>query len=151
MRGEKFRTFRGYSLMDKKKNLTPSMEDYIEMLYRLTRKEKYVRLTDLASALSVKPSSASKMIRRLEEKSYVDNRKQGFIELTKPGEDLGAAFLSRHDLIETFLRLFGVRNNILKDTERIEHIISDEFLERISLFNAFAKENPSWLARFLSL
>jgi DtxR family Mn-dependent transcriptional regulator len=148
--GGEFRTFRGYSLSDEAQGLTPSMEDYIEMIYRLTLDRKYVRLTDVAASLNVQPPSATKMVQRLAEGAYVNYEKHGVVELTDLGKEIGASLLHRHHVIETFLRLFGVRDNILKDTERIEHIISDELVSRIISFNEFAKENPTWIAEFLS-
>lgn len=126
------------------------MEDYIEMLYRLTAGTQLARLGDVAVALNVQPPSASKMIQRLLEADYVVYEKYGFIRLTDTGKRLGKQLMERHRILETFLRLLGLRVNILKDTERIEHMVSEEFLERISRFNDYAKENPYWLAHFLS-
>jgi Mn-dependent DtxR family transcriptional regulator len=42
----------------------------------------------------------------------------------------------------------GVKQNVLKDTERIEHIISDELVCRIKWFVLFATEHPEWLGDF---
>ena len=53
---ERFYTVRGYELLSKDANLlTPSMEDYLEMVYRLSRDKGYTRISDLASALNVQP------------------------------------------------------------------------------------------------
>ncbi|MGI6643477.1 MAG: transcriptional regulator MntR, partial [Bacillota bacterium] len=145
-----FRTFRGYSLADEEQDLTPSMEDYLEMIFRLTSERQYLRLTDLAAALNVQPPSATRMVQRLSESGYLVYEKYGILQLTELGRDTGAQLMARHLLLETFMRYFGVRQNILKDTERIEHIISDEFVDRIAKFVEFAKNNPTWIARFLS-
>jgi len=145
-----FRTFRGYSLAEEGQDLTPSMEDYIEMLFRLTSDKPYVRLSDLASALNVQPPSATRMIQRLSESGYVMYQKYGILELTELGRNTGSYLLARHNCIEKFLRLLGVRENALKDTERIEHIISDELVSRINCFVEFATKNPSWIAEILS-
>ncbi len=148
--GSEFRTFRGYTLAEEQQELTPSMEDYLEMIYRLTLERKYLRLTDLAIALNVQPPSATKMVQRLSEGGYVVYEKYGVLQLTEPGIKTGEYLMSRHRLLETFMRYFGVRQNILKDTERIEHIVSDEFMDRIERFVEFARKNPAWLAKFLS-
>ncbi len=145
-----FRTFRGYTLADEEQNLTPSMEDYLEMIFRLTSEKQYLRLTDLAGALNVQPPSATRMVQRLSESGYVVYEKYGILQLTESGRETGAHLMARHKLLETFMRYFGVRENILKDTERIEHIISHEFVGRIARFVEFAKNNPTWIARFLS-
>ena len=68
---EGFYTMKGYTLLEHGQ-LTASMEDYLEMIYRMGE-EGYVRITALAQALHVKPPSASKMAANL--------RGQGLIEL----------------------------------------------------------------------
>ncbi|MBA1336275.1 MAG: hypothetical protein HPY66_2710 [Firmicutes bacterium] len=50
-----FYTFRGYQLLKQnKKNLTASMEDYMEMIYRQCKEEGYVRINSLARAAECK-------------------------------------------------------------------------------------------------
>lgn len=147
---EEFRTFRGYSLQEEEQDLTPSMEDYLEMLFRLSGDGKPVRLGDLSSALNVQPPSATRMAQRLLDQGYVCYEKYGTIELTPQGFSVGKQLLERHNLIESFLRLLGVSENTLKDTERIEHIISDELVSRMASLIQYAKIEPTWLAQFLS-
>lgn len=149
-RDQEFRTFRGYSLTDEAESLTPSMEDYIEMLYRLAKDKKPVRLGDLSVALNVQPPSATKMAQRLHDSGYVHYERYGTLELTAEGHSIGSQLLERHNLIESFLRLLGVSENALKDTERIEHIISDELVSRMAALTEYAKAEPAWLAKFLS-
>lgn len=44
---EQFHTARGYELLKKDSNiLTPSMEDYLEMAYRLSRDRAYTRISE---------------------------------------------------------------------------------------------------------
>ncbi len=146
-RQEQFKTFRGYSLSETNR-LTPSMEDYLEMLYRLSSETTYVRLNDLAAKLNVQPPSASRMMQRLSAQGLVQYERYGMIHLTKLGQEIGAYLLERHDLLEQFLRLLGVKQNILKDAERIEHIISRELVERINMFVLYAAKHPGWLEQF---
>lgn len=149
-RDEEFRTFRGYSLADEEQGLTPSMEDYLEMLFRLAADGKPVRLGDLSTALNVQPPSATKMAQRLHDQGYVVYERYGTLELTPEGYSIGKQLLARHNLIESFLRLLGVSENALRDTERIEHIISDELVSRMADLTEHAKADPQWLAQFLS-
>ncbi len=144
-----FRTFRGYTLADEEQSLTPSLEDYLEMLFRLTSDKSYVRLGELAIALNVRPPSVTKAVQRLAETGYVRYERYGILELTPLGKDTGSDLLHRHKLIEDFLRLLGVAENALKDTERIEHIISDELVAQMVKFVEYTLENPLWLQGFL--
>ena len=64
--GNEFFTFREYMRKDQEL-LTPSAEDYMEMIYRLSQKNGFTRVNDLASALNVQPPSVTKMIQKLAE------------------------------------------------------------------------------------
>lgn len=144
-----FHTVRGYALQNQERgDLTPSMEDYLEMIYRLTQEKKYTRINDLAMALNVQPPSATKMVQRLAEANYLKYERYGVVELTSRGEEMGAKLLKRHQTLETFFRLLGVKENLLKDTETIEHSLSEETLNCIFLFVEFAQRHPEILELF---
>lgn len=144
-----FYTVRGYALQNQDENtLTPSMEDYIEMAYRLEKEKKFVRIGDLAEALNVQPPSASKMVQKLSEMGYFDYERYGIIEFTDLGRKIGQYLLTRHEIIEEMLVMLGVKQNILQDTEKIEHNISDETYRQITLFVRFLQQNPEWMKEF---
>ena len=54
-----FYTLKGYQLIESDE-LTPAMQDYLEMIYRLSAESSIVRVSTLAAELHVRPSSASK-------------------------------------------------------------------------------------------
>lgn len=144
-----FYTVRGYALLGQDNNaMTPSMEDYLEMIFRLSQKKGYVRIGDLAESVNVQPPSASKMVQKLAEMGYVVYEKYGIIHLTEQGDVLGEYLLDRHQTIEKFLMIIGVQNNILEETEKIEHGISEETLRCIKYFTCFFLENESWLKAY---
>lgn len=142
---KEFYTVRGYALLSQDDNvLTPSMEDYLEMAYRLGNDKGYARSGDLAEALNVQPPSASKMVQKLADMGYLNYERYGVIEFTELGRETGEYLLRRHKTIEEFLAMLGVRQNILEDTEKMEHNISDETYKRIMLFVQFMQQNTHW-------
>lgn len=144
--GQEFYTARGYALLNQDDNiLTPSMEDYLEMAYRLGKGKGYARTSDLAEALNVQPPSVSKMVQKLAEMGYFNYERYGVIEFTEQGRETGEFLLRRHETIEKFLTMIGVVNNILEDTEKIEHNISEETYNQITLFVQFIQNNQQWL------
>jgi Mn-dependent DtxR family transcriptional regulator len=144
-----FYTVRGYALRHQKGAfLTPSMEDYLEMIYRLAKDKGYTRVSDLAGALHVQSPSASRMVQKLAELGFVRYERYGVIELTGQGHAAGAYLLRRHRIIEQFLKLIGVSEGILEETEKIEHNISEETLERINILVEFLLENQARLPDF---
>ncbi|MCI1966353.1 MAG: DtxR family transcriptional regulator [Oscillospiraceae bacterium] len=121
-----FRTFRGYQLISQKKGqLTPAMEDYLEMIFRLCSKNGYTRVGKLSDLLHVKPSSASKMMMKLAEMGYLKYDRYEIILLTQKGLDAGSYLLNRHNTVEQFLILMGSRDS-LEETELIEHSLSEK-------------------------
>ncbi len=131
MNDDEFHTFREY--MDKE--LTASMEDYIEMIYRLSKENGYTRIQELANNLNVQPPSATKMIQKLSELNLLKYKKYDVVVLEKDGKVLGKKLLMRHNTVEELLRCIGIdESNILSETEKIEHTISDRTLKCIKKY-----------------
>ena len=138
-----FYTVRGYQILNSEnKLLTSSMEDYLEMIYRMCLKEGYVRINQLALKLNVRPSSTTKIVQRLGELSLVDYKRYGIIKLTDKGKELGEYLLKRHEIIQEFLKNLGIKETLLRDTELIEHDVSMNALNNMYIFNIFFSENP---------
>lgn len=141
-----FHTFSEYMKMDQRdqRRLTPSMEDYVEMIYRLSVYNGYTRLLELSTALNVQPPSATKMVQRLGEQELIEYERYGVIILTEKGKIIGEMLLKRHNTIEGLLKVLGVTESyILEETEKIEHTISIETMECIQDFIDFISLNPS--------
>lgn len=111
---------------------TPSMEDYIEQIHNLMESKGYARVSDIAEALLVHPSSVTKMVQKLDKDGYLNYEKyRGFI-LTTKGKKLGERLVYRHELLEDFLEIIGVDDDkIYEDVEGIEHHLSWNSIDRI--------------------
>lgn len=136
---EEFYTLKGYKIKNEEV-LSSSMEDYIEMIYRLSEKSEEVRVNDLSVALNVQPPSTTKMIKRLAKENYVVYEKYSCVKLTEKGREIGSKLLKRHKIIFEFLQLIGVKDNILEQTEIIEHAVNDEVLCKIKELNEWIAE-----------
>lgn len=138
---EDFYTFSEY--MKKENNsLTASMEDYLEMIYRLSIKTGFVRLHELADALNVQPPSATKMVQKLAELNLINYEKYGVITLSSTGKAIGKNLIKRHNTILEFLKTLGIEeNHLLEETEKIEHTISEKTLQCFTNFIEFLKSN----------
>lgn len=84
MESSRFFTQKGYELQNQEE-LSASMEDYLEMIYRMLQESQCVRIHALAKQLHVKPSSASKMVTALKEKGYIEFEHYGYLTATKKG------------------------------------------------------------------
>ena len=147
----KFHTVRGYQRLEKAdKVLTSAMEDYLEMIYRYSLQDGYIRVSTLSELLNVAAPSVTKMVQNLSRAGLVDYRRYEFITLTDKGREIGTFLLWRHTVLETFLKNLGVKEEVLADTELIEHDISDATLQKINALNQFLNGNPKVLKDYES-
>lgn len=147
MSDREFYTFSEYIRKDQG-TLSPSAEDYMEMIYRLSKEQGFTRVNDLAGALNVQPPSVTKMIQRLSDLNLIKYEKYGVIILEEKGMALGKALLYRHNLIEKFLRLLNITDGLLTETEKMKHTINAEILSGIKDLVNFFNDYPELLCEF---
>lgn len=128
-----FYTLKGYEILEKNP-ITPAMEDYLEMIYRIMQTCSYVRINALAKKLNVKPSSASKMVSNLKSEGLVYFEKYGYILLTKGGEEIGKYLLKRHNILNELLCMINNSDNELEQVEKIEHFFNPTTISNIENF-----------------
>ena len=134
--------------------ISPSLEDYLESIFVLKKRNQTVRVKDLAEHLKIKASSVVEGLRKLQEKHLVVHEHYGYIELTQEGVNRAKAIYERHVVLKKFLhRILGVdEKNAEQDACKIEHYLSKESLERIVEFINFIEtcpqREPEWLNSF---
>ncbi|GAB6929845.1 transcriptional regulator MntR [Paenibacillus sp. JCM 10914] len=125
---------------------TPSMEDYLERIYKLIDEKGYARVSDIAEGLEVHPSSVTKMIQKLDKDEYLIYEKYRGLVLTSKGKKMGKRLMERHHLLEEFLEMIGVQDeNIYKDVEGIEHHLSWDSITRIETLVEYFKRDENRL------
>ncbi|WP_419958869.1 transcriptional regulator MntR [Psychrobacillus sp. BM2] len=125
---------------------TPSMEDYLEEIYLLIESKGYARVSDIAEAMSVNPSSVTKMVQRLDKEGYLVYEKYKPLILTTKGSNMGKRIVDLHELLESFLRIIGVNEeNIYKDVEGIEHHMSKSSIIKIENLVQYFEEDSARL------
>ncbi|ERN53036.1 transcriptional regulator MntR [Alkalihalophilus marmarensis] len=123
---------------------TPSMEDYLERIYILIEDKGYARVSDIAEALEVHPSSVTKMVQKLDKSEYLIYERYRGLVLTAKGKKVGKRLVYRHELLEDFMRLIGVEEqHIYQDVEGIEHHLSWDAIDRIGDLVQFFQEDKT--------
>ncbi|WP_368652061.1 transcriptional regulator MntR [Ornithinibacillus sp. 4-3] len=127
---------------------TPTMEDYIEVIYNLIETKGYARVSDIAEKFSIHPSSVTKMVQKLDKDEYLIYEKyRGFV-LTDKGTEFGKKLVFRHDLLEEFMEIIGVdEEHIYNDVEGIEHHLSWHSIERIGHLVDYFKQDKTRIAQ----
>lgn len=122
---------------------TPSMEDYLERIYLLINEKGYARVSDIAEGLEVHPSSVTKMIQKLDKDNYLIYEKYRGLVMTSKGKKIGKRLADRHQLLEEFLAIIGVKEeNIYRDVEGIEHHLSWDSITCIEALVEYFKQDP---------
>lgn len=125
---------------------TPSMEDYLERIYLLIDEKGYARVSDIAEGLEVHPSSVTKMIQKLDKDNYLIYEKYRGLMLTPKGKKVGKRLVDRHQLLEDFLTIIGVREeHIYEDVEGIEHHLSWDSITCIESLVEYFNRDPQRL------
>ncbi len=131
---------------------TPSMEDYLERIYKLIDEKGYARVSDIAEGLEVHPSSVTKMIQKLDKDNYLIYEKYRGLVLTAKGKKMGKRLMERHHLLESFLEIIGVQEeNIYADVEGIEHHLSWDSITCIEALVAYFEKEPARLEELRGL
>lgn len=151
MNSNEFYTVRGYQLLEQnKKMITSAMEDYLEMIFRNSLQDGYIRINKLAQLLNVRDPSASKMVQKLANLGLLNYEKYGIIVLSEKGKGIGEFLLERHNIIEDFLRFLGCEeDHVLIQTELIEHNINAKTVQYLKKLNHFFASNPETADQFL--
>ncbi|WP_438432203.1 transcriptional regulator MntR [Gorillibacterium sp. sgz500922] len=129
---------------------TPSMEDYLERIYKLIDEKGYARVSDIAEGLEVHPSSVTKMIQKLDKDDYLVYEKYRGLILTSKGKKMGKRLMDRHKLLESFLTIIGVKDeNVYPDVEGIEHHLSWDSITCIENLVDYFSSRPERLEELM--
>lgn len=128
--------------MFKETMLTESMEDYLEMFYRIVEKQGYIRSSDLSTAIHVQPSSVTRMLQKLNEAGFIMYERYRNIALTNKGLTYGRFLVWRDETLKSFLSLFGHEIGIEEQVEGIEHYITPATMKIFHCLIFYFKEDP---------
>ena len=115
--------------------MTPSLEDYLKVIYGLHEADRVVRSIDVAEGLSVTKPSANRAIAQLRDMGLVEHEPYGPVLLTATGIDMAERIVARHDVIKRFLvGMLNIDEDFAaSEACRIEHGISATTVERMAV------------------
>ncbi len=116
--------------------ISQAVQDYLKSIYKLQHlnPDDSVSTTDIAKDLDVSGASVTGMIKRLDTMGMVDYSSYKGVKLTEKGEKVALEIIRFHRLIETYLKeMLGFPLDKIHDEAcRLEHHISEEFIDRIN-------------------
>jgi len=110
------------------KKISPSREEYLKAIYKLSERTQSVRSIDLAEYLGVSKPSVHNAVTRLQEEGMVIKPLGGEIQLTAEGRKKGEIITAKFQIIRRFLNsCCNVSESTASaDACKMEHILSDE-------------------------
>lgn len=119
-----------------RENLTHVIEDYLKTIYDLSEEHGRATTNQIAELMGVTPASVTNMIQKLAvtDPPLVKYRKHHGASLTPEGEKVALEIIRHHRLLEMFLQqtLGYSWDEVHDEADRLEHVISEAFEERIA-------------------
>lgn len=129
--------------------LSPSLEDYLEEIYRFSLKNDVVRVSDIAACLDVTMPSVNNATRKLSNENYLVYKKYRELVLTDKGRKLGRFLVERNSILQKFLRVINSGCDIKAEAEAMEHYLSMPTLWAIESLVDFFEHNSDCARRYL--
>ncbi len=113
--------------------ISRAMEDYLKAIYQFARDDEKVSTSNLAQQMNCSPASVTNMLQKLSELKLVEYEPYQGVTLTAAGRKVALEILRHHRLIELYLaEVLGYSwDKVHAEAEQLEHVISEEFEEKI--------------------
>jgi DtxR family Mn-dependent transcriptional regulator len=113
--------------------LSEATQDYLKAIYKLQEQGGVVSTSALAEAMEVTAASVTGMVKKLAGLKLVRHNPYQGVVLSKAGQKMALEIIRHHRLLELYLaEALGYSwDKVHEEAERLEHVISEEFEEKI--------------------
>ena len=127
--------------------ISQAMQDYLKVIYKLQKErhdEGAVTNSLIAERMQIAAPSATNMIKKMSEIHLVAHTPYRGVTLTTAGEKIALEILRHHRLIELYLaEALGYSwDQVDAEAEKLEHVISEDFEQRIDELLGFPTVDP---------
>lgn len=141
------------------RELSESLEDYLEAIAELIDVEGHAHTKEIARKLNVKMPSVTAALRQLLEKGCIVYNTHYPVQLTKEGKAIADRVIRRHGALKSFfVEILGMPVEKASETAcKLEHIVDEDAIERFLLFTKAivtrndAKELKTYLTEAMEL
>ncbi len=123
------------------KPLSRSLEDYLEAVYTLSRRDGFARASRVSAQLKVSKPSVSSAVKALAARGLLEQEPYGYIRLSPSGLKSGALIAGRHSALKDFfISILGMSAPQAEhDACLAEHALSPAAVSRLEALGAFLK------------
>jgi DtxR family transcriptional regulator, Mn-dependent transcriptional regulator len=127
-----------------KKAVSSTAEDYLKAVLNLEDMHEKASTSSVARRLAVADGTVTDMLRKLQSAGLLEYTPYYGATLTPRGRAVALKILRRHRLIELFLhQVMGYGwEQVHDEAERLEHAVSDFFVERIDALMNYPSKDP---------
>lgn len=120
-------------------------ENYIKAIFHLSEDgDENISTNDIAAHVNATAASVTDMLKKLKQKKIITYEKYHGVRLTKEGEKIAKSIVRKHRLWEVFLvdKLGYSWDKIHDIAEQLEHIRSEEMIDKLDKFLNYPKFDP---------
>ncbi len=124
--------------------ISRAMEDYLKAIHQLSVGSGRVATSRLAERMACSAASVTNMVQKLSELKLVEYQPYQGVRLTDAGSKIALEVLRHHRLLELYLaEVLGYSwDKVHDEAEELEHVISEEFEDRIDAALGFPTRDP---------
>ena len=120
-------------------------ENYLKAIYKLEQySTNIVANSDLSKELGIQSASVTDMLKKMAKKKLIHYEKSKGVKLTDKGRQVAISTIRKHRLWELFLveKLQFGWEEVHEIAEQLEHIQSEELINRLDGFLGYPKADP---------
>ncbi len=121
-----------------------AVQDYVKAIYKLSLKNQKVTPSLVAEHLRVSQAAVTKMVRRLQDLKLARYARGKGLSLSPSGQKIALEVVRHHRLLELYLtEALGYSwDEVHEEAETLEHVISEQFEERIEKLLGYPTHDP---------
>lgn len=126
-------------------SISQTEENYLKAIYKIQEQsDKPASTNAIAGAMNTSAASVTDMIKRLSEKDLVNYERYRGVTMTDSGQQIATSLIRKHRLWEVFLveKLDFSWDEVHDIAEQLEHIQSEELIERLDEYLSFPRFDP---------
>ena len=122
--------------------LAPRLEDYLETIYLLEKKNGVARVKEIALERNVRMSAVTVVLKKLSERGFVHYEPYGYVKTTEKGKIYAENLYRKHKTIIDFMKTVLQLPEEIAEKEGclMEHHLSPETVERIRKLTKFFRQ-----------
>jgi DtxR family transcriptional regulator, Mn-dependent transcriptional regulator len=126
------------------KGLSDATQDYLKEIHKLRLEGRKATTSAIAERMSVRPPSATAMVKKLAALGLAEHAPYRGVELTPAGERVALEVIRHHRLLEQYLaQALGLSlDEVHIEADRLEHVLSEELEARIDRSLGFPTHDP---------